>query len=202
MCVFTLQETFVLSSICQKCQHTRIKAFLCIEVKWGWKREGDCDHKTACIWVPWHFMHILDKTKVFYLVKTHILSFMTRPIFARYLRDTISISFKMRKKGMGHKRLNVFFLTNEKLLFSQGYAKNVRVPSNPPPPYIKLWRRLTSFTVCHILRIISILITKILILSCRTISMILTKILSFSYLKNNFHMRSKDALDVTYKEHI
>ena len=47
MCIFTIQETFVLSSICQKYQGTQIKAFLCFELKGGWKREGDCDHKTA-----------------------------------------------------------------------------------------------------------------------------------------------------------
>ena len=38
------------------------------------------------------------------LVKTHILSFMTPPLFARFLRDTISIYFKMRKKGREHKK--------------------------------------------------------------------------------------------------
>ena len=103
-CVFTIRETFVLSSLCKKCQHTQIKAFLCFELKGGSKREGDCDHKTAFIWVLWYILHMLDKTKVFYLVKIHILSFMTPPLFARYLRDTIYISFKMRKKGRGHKK--------------------------------------------------------------------------------------------------
>ena len=92
MCVFNLKETFVLSSICQKCQDTKIKAFLCFELEGGWKREEDRDHKTAFIWVFWHFLHMLVKTKVFYLVKTHILCFITLPLFAHYLRDTISIA--------------------------------------------------------------------------------------------------------------
>ena len=35
-------------------------------------------------------------------------------------------------------------------MFYQAYAKNVRVPSKPPPPYIKLWRQLTP--LCHVLR--------------------------------------------------
>ena len=75
-----------------------------LQLKGGWKKEGDCDPQTAFIWVPWHFWHILDKTKVFYLVKTHILSFMIPPLFAHFLRETFSISFKMRKKGRGHKQ--------------------------------------------------------------------------------------------------
>ena len=102
MCILIIRETFVLSNICLKCQHTQIKAFLCFELKGGWKREGDCDHKTAFIWVSWHFWYMLDKTKVSCLVKIHILSFMTFPLFARFLRDTLSISFKMRKKGRGY----------------------------------------------------------------------------------------------------
>ena len=75
---------------------------------------------------------MLDKTKVSRLVKTHILFFMTLPLFARFLRDTLSISFKMRKKGKGTKKKCVI-LSYAKLLFYQTYAKNVRVPSNPPP---------------------------------------------------------------------
>ena len=133
MCVFTIRETFVSSSICQKCQGTQIKSFLCFQLKGGWKREGGCDHKTAFIWVPWHFLHMLDKTKVSDLVKTHILSFMTPPLFARILRDTISIS-ENSQKGEGSYKIKCVFLPYEKLLFSQAYAKNVRVPSKPPPP--------------------------------------------------------------------
>ena len=145
MCIFTIRETFVLSSICQKCQHTQIKAFLCFEFKGGWKREGDFDHKTACIWVPWHFLHMFDKTKVFYLVKTHILSSLTRPLFSHYLRDTISISFKMRKKGRGHKdKMCVFTIRQNFCLIKQMQKMSgFRVT---PTPYIKLWRRLTPFT--------------------------------------------------------
>ena len=125
MCVFSIQETFVLSSICQKCQGTRIKG--------GWKREGDCDHKTALIWVPWHFLHMLDNTKVSCMVKTHILSFMTPPLFAHILRDTC-----IYRKCV--------FLPYKKLLLYQAYAKNVRVPSKlPPPPYIKLYYILFTF---------------------------------------------------------
>ena len=43
MCILSIQETFDSSSICQKCQNTQIKVFLCFELK----RDGDCDHKTA-----------------------------------------------------------------------------------------------------------------------------------------------------------
>ena len=46
-------------------------------------------HKTAFIWVPWHFWHMLDKTKVSCMVKTHILSFMTPTLFECNLRDYI-----------------------------------------------------------------------------------------------------------------
>ena len=87
MCVFTIQETFVVLSICQKCQGTQIKAFLCFILKGGWKMEGGL--QTAFIWVLWHFWHMLDKTKISCFVKTQILSF---------------ISFKMCKKGRGQKR--------------------------------------------------------------------------------------------------
>ena len=133
MCIFTIRETFVFSSICQKYQGTQIKAFLCFELKGGWKREGDYDHKTAFIWVPWHFLHMLNKTKVSRLVKTHILCFKTLLLLACYLRDTISISFKMHKKGRGQKKIKCVFLPYEKLSFYKAYAKIVRVPSNPPP---------------------------------------------------------------------
>ena len=40
MCVFTLQETFVLSSICQKCQGTPIKAFLSFVIKEKYTKRG------------------------------------------------------------------------------------------------------------------------------------------------------------------
>ena len=33
LCIFIIRETFVLLSICQKCQHTQIKAFLCFGIK-------------------------------------------------------------------------------------------------------------------------------------------------------------------------
>ena len=101
MYIFTIRETFVLSSICQKYQGSQIKAFLCLKLKGEWKREGDCDHKTAFIWIPRHFWHMLDK-QVSRVVKTHISFFLTPPLFARFLRDTLSISLKMRKKGRGH----------------------------------------------------------------------------------------------------
>ena len=110
MSIFTIRETFVLSSICQKCQDSQIKEFLCFKLKGGWKREGDCNHKTAFIWEPWNF-YMLDKIQVFCMVKTHILSFMTPPLFVRFLRDMLSFSFKMRKKGRGHKKNVCFYLT-------------------------------------------------------------------------------------------
>ena len=52
--------------------------------------------------------HMLDKTKVSSLVKTHILSFMTPLLFPRFLRETLSISFKMLKKGREHKNKMCF----------------------------------------------------------------------------------------------
>ena len=99
MCIFIIRETFVLSNICLKCQHTQIKAFLCFELKGGWKREGDCDHKTAFIWVFWHFWHMLDKTKVSCLVKTHFLSFITPPFFARFWEMRSLTPLKCAKRG-------------------------------------------------------------------------------------------------------
>ena len=38
-----------------------------------------------------------------YLPKIHILSFLTHTLFARFLRDTLFFSLKMRKKGLGRK---------------------------------------------------------------------------------------------------
>ena len=99
---------FVLLSICKKCRSTQIKAFLCFKIMGGWK---SCNHKTAFIWVPWHFCHMLDKTKVSCLVKTHILSFMTPSLFARFLRYTLYISFKLRKKGRGHNKIEMCIFT-------------------------------------------------------------------------------------------
>ena len=62
ICIFIIRETFVLSSICQKCQHTQIKAFLCFGIKEkNTKRGGslyfsfNSKHKNAFIWVPWQF---------------------------------------------------------------------------------------------------------------------------------------------------
>ena len=73
------------------------------------------------------------KSNVSCFPKTHILCIMTPPLFARFLRDTLSISFKKRKKGEGAQKINCVFLPYEKLLFYQAYAINVRVPSNPSP---------------------------------------------------------------------
>ena len=96
ICIFIIRETFVLSSICQKCQHTQIKAFLCFGIKE--KRGGslyssfNSKHKNAFIWVPWHFWHISNKTKVSCIFKIQILSFMTLTLFARILGDSIYLS--------------------------------------------------------------------------------------------------------------
>ena len=49
------------------------------------------------------------------------------------------------QKGEGARKIKCVFLPYEKCLFYQAGAKNVRVPSKPPPPYIKLWRQLTPF---------------------------------------------------------
>ena len=40
MCILSIQETFVSSSICQKCQNTQIKVFLCFELKGDEKGMG------------------------------------------------------------------------------------------------------------------------------------------------------------------
>ena len=118
MCVFTIRETIVFSSICQKCQGTQIKAFLCFELKGGWKREGDCDHKTASIRVKTVFSPMVYKSNVSFLPKTHILLYMTLPLFARFLRDTLSISFKMRKKGRWNKNKMCVFTIRETFVLS------------------------------------------------------------------------------------
>ena len=86
------------------CQDSQIKVFLCFELKGGWKREGDYDHKTAFIWEPWLFRHMLDKIKSFlYGKNTNFILYEPFP-FARFLRDTLSITFKMHKKGRGQKK--------------------------------------------------------------------------------------------------
>ena len=59
---------------------------------------------------------------------------MTPPLFARYLRDTISISFKMRKKE------------REKLFFIKHLQKMSGFRETPHPPNIKLWNLLTKIT--------------------------------------------------------
>ena len=111
MCIFKIRETFFSQAYAKNVRVFQIKAFLCFELKGGWKREGDCNQKTAFIWEPWHFWHMLNKTKVSPIVKTHILSCMTPPLFARFLRDMLSISFKMRKKGRGHKKNYMWVFT-------------------------------------------------------------------------------------------
>ena len=58
-CILKTQDTFFLSRICQKCQGTQIKAFLCFGIdKKNTKRGGslyssfNSKHKNAFIWVP------------------------------------------------------------------------------------------------------------------------------------------------------
>ena len=48
-------------------------------------------------------MPMLYKSKVSHLANTHILSFMTHTLFARFLID-ISYLLKYAQKGRGHKR--------------------------------------------------------------------------------------------------
>ena len=92
ICILKIQDTFVLSLICQKCQDTQIKAFLCFK-RWLFVFFSLIPkHKNAFIWVCWHFWHMLEKTKVSRMIKIQILSFMTQTLFARILGDSIYLS--------------------------------------------------------------------------------------------------------------
>ena len=70
------------------------------------------------------------KLKVSCLVKTHNLSFMTPPLFVRFLRDTLNIKEKVPKRCFrGGKKL--FF-------YAPGYANDHPIPRClPPPPLLK-----------------------------------------------------------------
>ena len=96
ICILKIQDTFVLSLICQKCQGTQIKLFLCFELKEEYKEPPLFSlipkHKNAFIWVCWHFWHMLDKTKVSHMIKIQILSFMTLTLSAHILGDSIYLS--------------------------------------------------------------------------------------------------------------
>ena len=48
---------------------------------------------------PWQFWHMLDKTKVSHMVKTHILSFMPPSLLAHFKGDRERISLKRAKSG-------------------------------------------------------------------------------------------------------
>jgi hypothetical protein len=65
ICILKIQDTFVLSSICQKCPGTQIKAFLRLELKGEYKEPR--------------------KTKVSCIFKIQILSFMISTLFVRIL---------------------------------------------------------------------------------------------------------------------
>ena len=52
LCIFIIQETFVLSSICLKCQHTQIKAFLCFKLKRDEKGRGTAITKQLLFGYP------------------------------------------------------------------------------------------------------------------------------------------------------
>ena len=102
MWVFTIQETFVLSSICKKCQGTKIKAVLWSQSPSLFHPPFNSKHKNAFIWVPWLFWHMLEITKVSCLIKIHILFFMIPTLFACILRD---ICYLLKyAQGRGHKR--------------------------------------------------------------------------------------------------
>ena len=89
MCVFTIQETFVLSSICQKCQGTQIKAFLCFKLKGDEKGRGTVITKLLQIGLKWCFLPMVYKNNVSCLPKIHILCLMTTSLFARFWRDLL-----------------------------------------------------------------------------------------------------------------
>ena len=81
---------------------------------------------------------MLDEVKVSCLVKTHILSLKTPPLFARFFKKYALYLLLNAQKGEGAQKKKCVFLQYKKLLFYQAYAKNVSVPSKPP--YIKLWK--------------------------------------------------------------
>ena len=61
---FTIQETFVLSSICQKCQGTQIQAILCFELKGDEKGRGTAITKLLQIGLKWWFWPMVYKSNV------------------------------------------------------------------------------------------------------------------------------------------
>ena len=63
ICIFIIRETFVLSSICLKCQHTQIKAFLCFVLKGDEKGRGTAITKQLLFGYPDIFGICLIKQK-------------------------------------------------------------------------------------------------------------------------------------------
>ena len=126
ICILKKQDTFVLSSICQKCQGTQIKEFLRFELKGEYKEPLLFVYfslipkdKNAFMWVPWHFLHMLDKTKVSCIFKIQI--------FSAYFRR-LHISLKIRVKRERTIKMKCVFLSYKKLVSYQAYAKNVSIP--------------------------------------------------------------------------
>jgi hypothetical protein len=78
------------------------------------------------------------KSNISCLPKTHILCFMTPPLFTRFFKEIRSLSpLKCAKRG-GAEKVKYVFLPYKKLLFYQGYAKNVRVPSKELHPLFEI----------------------------------------------------------------
>ena len=74
------------------------------------KGEGLRSQKLLRIGLKWCFSPMKYKSNVSCLPKKHILCFMALPSFARFLlRDTPSISFKIRKKGRRHQKIKCVY---------------------------------------------------------------------------------------------
>ena len=48
---------------------------------------------------PWHFLHMLDNTKVSRMVKTHIFYFMPPPLFAHF-KESVSLKKRAKRGGV------------------------------------------------------------------------------------------------------
>ena len=103
ICIFKIQNTFVLCHICQKCQGTQIKAFLCFGIK---ERDVALCIPPSIRCIKTLLFEYLDifcicvinqKCLVFSKYRFYLL--WLQPFFVRILGDSIYL-----KKGRDHKK--------------------------------------------------------------------------------------------------
>ena len=90
MCALDIQEhiyILIFYTIGEKHHFNLIRSSFVIAVPLPFMSPFNAKHKNTFIWVPWQFWHMLNKTKVFCMIKKHILFFMTSTLFAHILKD-------------------------------------------------------------------------------------------------------------------